>query len=538
MAVRESPFPVERPPPSASADLNRIIVSKITPNPKNPRGKVGAKDVEDLTASVRAHGVLVPLIVREEGKGFVIVAGHRRFAAALEAGLNEVPCVVLESDKAQDLELALVENEQRLELDPLATAAAVADLMGRKGATIDGVSAILGKPRRWVALRAHLAKLSAKCRKERGKGVLEAWTAEMLVELAVLTPAEQDRLLETRWALEDLRDARDVRSLVGQSLRQLKGVPWDLADAKLVPAQGACTTCTRHSAASPSLFDEPAAAKLETALCRDGGCFDSKMTAARASLVKTKRAELGDKLVLVHTDRAGRMDHDDEAALKKATGQPVVDGWQYSKAKKDDKGAVPALVVDGPDQGTVRWLKKGRSSGGSNGRAHAPSKPASMKELRAALDKRRIKAATLEVRKALEKLPASAVTNDEHLLQLIAAFGVHPQDLEIRERPEKGQSEAWPGLHLAAVPRRAMLWAAVRTRVLHDHLRDWMVGSDRTNALMPDLCDSLDIPWKALLADQVAKIPEPQSWAARPAAPAKKGTKAKSKKAAKRARAT
>jgi len=506
------------------AGAPKVPTIEIAPNPKNPRGKIERADIEELAASVRADGILVPLILRKGDKGYVVVAGHRRLAAAKLVGLSEVPAVIVPQDKGRDLELALVENEQRQDLDPLATAAAVADLLERKGATVDGVAATLGKSRRWVALRASLSKLSPKVLKARTSGELREWPAEWLLELGVLTAADQDALLASRWVLEDVTSRSDVVRLVEQRLCRLKEAPWDLDDAQLVPKQGKCTTCTRHSAAAPGLFEEPAAAKLETALCRDSGCFAEKRNAWRGALVRAKRDELGDKLVLAHSKENAGYTHDESERLKKAVGQPIVSSYDLQRAKKGEAGAVPVLTVDGPDEGTVRWMKKGKAAAIS-GRARAsfPSKPSSLKELREALDKRRRTAAVREARAWLEKTTVSAIRSDEHLVGLVAAFGV--DKIDAGESPEDGQSEAWPALHLAAIPRRAAVWAKVRERILHKHLRDWMLNGEHAAPILADLETELGIPWKRLLAEQTAKIPEPKSWSDRKPAPAKKPTK-------------
>jgi ParB/RepB/Spo0J family partition protein len=507
------------------AGAPKVPTIEIAPNPKNPRGKIERADIEELAASVRANGILVPLILRKGDKGYVVVAGHRRLAAAKLVGLSEVPAVIVPQDKGRDLELALIENEQRQDLDPLATAAAVADLLERKGATVDGVAATLGKSRRWVALRASLSKLSPKVLKARTTGELREWPAEWLLELGVLSAQEQDALVSTdRWSLERVGSRADVVRLVEHRLCRLKEAPWDLADAKLVAKQGACTTCTRHSAAAPGLFEAPAAAKIETALCRDSGCFTEKRNAWRSALVRTKRTELGEKLVLAHSANNPGYTHHESEALKKSVGQPIVSSYDLQRAKKGEAGAVPVLTIDGPDEGTVRWAKKGKAAASSNGRAPGPAKPSSLKDLREALDKRRRKAAVLEARALLEKLPVTAVRSDEQLLSLVAAFGV--EAIEADENPEKGQSEAWPALHLAAIPRRAAVWEGVRERILHDHLRDWMTGNPDAALTLADLEDYLGIPWKRLLAEQTAKIPEPKSWGERKPAAVKKPARA------------
>ena len=122
-----------------------ISVEQITPNPNQPRHQMG--DLGELTASIREKGVLEPLIVRRSAGGFQIISGERRYQAALQAGLRELPCVERNVDDNETIELALIENIQRKDLTPFEEAEAFGQLVGAHNYTHEALSKRIGKSR-------------------------------------------------------------------------------------------------------------------------------------------------------------------------------------------------------------------------------------------------------------------------------------------------------------------------------------------------------------------------------------------------------
>jgi ParB family chromosome partitioning protein len=126
--------------------IGRLVpIEEIEPNPDQPRQSLG--DLTELTASIREKGVLEPLLVRRVGGGYQIVAGERRYRAAIEAGLVEVPCVIRETSDAEMMELALVENLQRRDLTPFEEADGLKVLAQRYHYTHEAMAEKLGKSR-------------------------------------------------------------------------------------------------------------------------------------------------------------------------------------------------------------------------------------------------------------------------------------------------------------------------------------------------------------------------------------------------------
>ncbi len=126
--------------------IGRVVpIEDIEPNPRQPRQNLG--DLTELIASIREKGVLEPLLVREVGGRFQIIAGERRYRAAIEAGYAEVPCVVRESSDAEMMELALVENLQRKDLTSFEEADGLKLLADAYGYTHEMMAEKLGKSR-------------------------------------------------------------------------------------------------------------------------------------------------------------------------------------------------------------------------------------------------------------------------------------------------------------------------------------------------------------------------------------------------------
>ncbi len=131
-----------------------IPIDRIAPNPDQPRRRFDTSDLEDLAESIRARGIIQPLVVRKdprEPKKFQIVAGERRWRAAQLAQIHEVPAVIRDYDDLEVLEIAIIENIQRADLNPIEEAAGYRQLMDRFGHTQEKLSGALGKSRSHIA---------------------------------------------------------------------------------------------------------------------------------------------------------------------------------------------------------------------------------------------------------------------------------------------------------------------------------------------------------------------------------------------------
>lgn len=137
-----------------------VPIDEIRPNPEQPREVFDSEGIAELSASIKAHGILSPLVVRKMEGRYVLIAGERRLRAASLAGLKELPVIVREADEPSlQLELALVENLQRTDLDAIEGARGFQRLIDQYGYTQDQVAIAVGKDRSTVANAVRLLKL-------------------------------------------------------------------------------------------------------------------------------------------------------------------------------------------------------------------------------------------------------------------------------------------------------------------------------------------------------------------------------------------
>lgn len=196
-------------------ELRRVPIDEIKPNPEQPRAQFDEEALEGLTASIRTHGVVTPLVVRRHRGNYVLIAGERRLRAAGRAGLHEVPCVVREADTAQEqLELALVENLQRQDLDPIEAALGYRRLTEDFGLTQAEVAERVGKNRATVANAMRLLQLPDDLLERVQAGRLSAGHARALLPLG--EDLDQLRTLADRTESEGW----SVRALERQVARQ------------------------------------------------------------------------------------------------------------------------------------------------------------------------------------------------------------------------------------------------------------------------------------------------------------------------------
>jgi ParB family chromosome partitioning protein len=143
----------------AAGGIQEVPLVAVRPNPLQPRAEIRDQDLVELAASIQAHGVIQPLVVVREGDAYQLIAGERRWRAARLAGLPTVPVVVKDVAPQQMLELALVENIQREDLNPLEEAAAYQQLIEEFGLTHEEIARRVGKSR--VAITNTLRLLKA-----------------------------------------------------------------------------------------------------------------------------------------------------------------------------------------------------------------------------------------------------------------------------------------------------------------------------------------------------------------------------------------
>jgi ParB family chromosome partitioning protein len=159
-------------------------IEEITPNPYQPRQNVRDKAFAELVESVRERGILQPLLVRSQDEGYQLIAGERRWRAAQVAGLQRVPVIIKESAEPEAFELALIENIQRKDLNPIEEGEAYRRLQQDFNLSQESIAQKIGKDRSTVANMVRLLKLPDKIRDDIVDGVLTMGHARALLSLS------------------------------------------------------------------------------------------------------------------------------------------------------------------------------------------------------------------------------------------------------------------------------------------------------------------------------------------------------------------
>ena len=170
--------------PAVQSGLKTLPLHKIEPNPDQPRRDFDPEELEELAESIRTHGIIQPLTVREMPNGYYqIIAGERRWRASRLAELAEVPVVVVEADDKKAMELALIENLQRTDLNPVEEAMGYDALIREYGMTQEEAAARVGKSRPAVANALRLLGLSQPVLDKLREGQLTAGHARAVLQL-------------------------------------------------------------------------------------------------------------------------------------------------------------------------------------------------------------------------------------------------------------------------------------------------------------------------------------------------------------------
>lgn len=177
----DQPLPVDGEKPGVNAD-RLIPIEFVSRNPRNPRRFFDDSELHDLASSVRQHGIVQPIVVRTlAASQYEIIAGERRWRAAQLAGLVEIPVIIRDVDDKTALEIAIVENVQRSDLNPLEEALGYEQLIADYGYTQNDLGEIIGKSRSHVANSLRLLKLPEPVREFLAAGTLSAGHARALV---------------------------------------------------------------------------------------------------------------------------------------------------------------------------------------------------------------------------------------------------------------------------------------------------------------------------------------------------------------------
>ncbi|MBC7348536.1 MAG: ParB/RepB/Spo0J family partition protein [Candidatus Aminicenantes bacterium] len=208
LIMRHDPHFVELIASKTSAPRIRMIpLDRIEPNPRQPRSELG--DIQELMDSIKAKGVLEPIIVRPKGEKFEIIAGERRFVASRNLGLKEIPCIEMVVDDQEAMEISLIENLQRKDLDIFEEADGLKALMSLYGYSHQEVANKIGKARSTITEIISVSRIPLTLREKlKAAGITSRST---IIEIAKIENQETmtrvvDQIIERKLTRTDTRD--------------------------------------------------------------------------------------------------------------------------------------------------------------------------------------------------------------------------------------------------------------------------------------------------------------------------------------------
>lgn len=232
--------------PTEPADIQRIRIETIVPNRYQPRHAFPQEELAELAASIKESGVLQPILVRRKGDGiYELISGERRWRASKKAGLETIPVVIRNCSDQESLLLALVENLQREDLNPMETARAYSRMMNEFGLTQDAIATKVGRDRSSVANFVRLIHLHPELQELVEGGMLSTGHAKALLGLSF----PEDQLRIGKMVAAGSLSVRETEKLVELSLagkkRQQKtpsNSPWADLEARLQKRLGTKVT--------------------------------------------------------------------------------------------------------------------------------------------------------------------------------------------------------------------------------------------------------------------------------------------------------
>lgn len=196
-----------------SSGISYIKINDIKPNSNQPRKVFDEDKLNDLAASIKEHGLIQPIVLRNVEKGYEIVAGERRWRAARKAGVKEVPCIVRDLTDEENMLLAIIENMQREDLNPIEEAEGLNQMIDTYGLTQDQVSKSIGKSRPYITNCLRLLKLPEKVRAYVSEGKLSSGHARAIVSAGSVE--RQEKLAEL--TVNEGLSVRQIEKLVQES---------------------------------------------------------------------------------------------------------------------------------------------------------------------------------------------------------------------------------------------------------------------------------------------------------------------------------
>jgi ParB family chromosome partitioning protein len=263
-------------------EILNLNIGKIVADPMQPRKTYNEILLKGLSESIKKHGVLQPITVRKSGNDYVIVMGERRYRASKLAGKKTIPCIVREYENNDVLEVQIIENLQRQDVEPTEEADAIAYLSEKYSAS--EIAKRLGRGDNYIRQRLKLAGLIEGFKVYVREGEM---TISLGVGVALFEPEEQQMMLETMG--EDF-NAHQINRMIKDQTYDLEKAPFEISDKKLVVKAGACSECPFNAANQGNLFGD---GKM---VCTKSACYETKKNKSFLNLIEKSKK---DKILLI-----------------------------------------------------------------------------------------------------------------------------------------------------------------------------------------------------------------------------------------------
>lgn len=257
--------------------VQNLDIGKIIPDPMQPRKTFIETSLKELSESIKKHGVLQPITVRKSGNEHIIVMGERRYRASKLANIETIPCIIRKYENNDILEIQIIENLQRQDVEPTEEADAIAYLSEKYSAM--EIAKRLGRSENFTRQRLKLAGLIEGFKYFVRDGKM---TISLGVGVALFEPEEQQMMLETMG--EDF-NAHQINRMIKEQTYDLEKAPFDVQDKKLIVKAGACSECPFNAANQGNLFGD---GKM---VCTKSACYETKKSKSFLNLIEKSKKE-------------------------------------------------------------------------------------------------------------------------------------------------------------------------------------------------------------------------------------------------------
>ncbi len=277
--------PQTPPPPTHNAGLHSIATFAISASKNNPRKHFKEADLDELAASIGKVGIMQPILVRPQADGYEIVCGERRYRAAVKAGLEEVPCIVRNLTDDEAFHIAVTENLQRKDINPMEESDAFLQLTKRGKTTAAKIADMLGVGEKYVYDRLALQRCISDIQEGIRNGGLPIAIGK---QFARLNLDDQQTLFENLAKPGKLLELSDVKRRITDAFQcNLANATFNIKNPTLYEPAGACTNCSKRSGCNQLLFDDVQSQDI----CFDKSCYDKKVQLHIDAVIKQLEAE-------------------------------------------------------------------------------------------------------------------------------------------------------------------------------------------------------------------------------------------------------